>query len=234
MTLIGVADFTGRINLLDPVEGTQFPGENEAIISQEQMQLSGFQVGDRIEVEFPDGSTRHLTVVGLVTDQGATQGGPNATNNVYVSIKTLRAFGQIDTFNRLYITVDGDGTDADFIASVASVVEDKITKSRREAYRIEERLSNEHPMIDSVLAIVGTLGILGGLITVLSSSLIINTLNALLTQQLRQIGIMKLVGARSYQILGMYLTLIIAYGLIVVILAVPLGSLAGYGLGFVN
>ena len=76
------------------------------------------------------------------------------------------------------------------------------------------------------------LGALGGLITILSSSLIINTLNALLTQQLRQIGVMKLVGARSIQILGMYLTLIIAYGVIALVLAVPLGAVAGYGLAW--
>jgi putative ABC transport system permease protein len=87
-------------------------------------------------------------------------------------------------------------------------------------------------MTDSILAVIGVLGILGGLITVLSSSLIINTLSALLTQQLRQIGVMKLVGARSYQILGMYLTLIIAYGLIALILAALLGARAGYGLAW--
>ncbi len=85
-------------------------------------------------------------------------------------------------------------------------------------------------MISTILAIIGILGALGGLITILSSSLIINTLNGLLAQQLRQIGIMKLVGARSFQILGMYLTLIIAYGLVALLLSVPLGALAGYSL----
>jgi putative ABC transport system permease protein len=67
-------------------------------------------------------------------------------------------------------------------------------------------------------------------VSALSASLIINTLNALMTQQLRQIGVMKLVGGRSFQILGMYLTLIISYSVIALIIAVPLGSLAGYGL----
>ena len=121
---------------------------------------------------------------------------------------------------------------SEFIASVAADVKEKVEDSEREVYRVEEKLSSEHPMTDSILAVIGVLGALGGLITILSSSLIINTLNALLTQQLRQIGIMKLVGARSYQILGMYLILIIAYGVIALILAVPLGALAGYGLAW--
>jgi putative ABC transport system permease protein len=73
---------------------------------------------------------------------------------------------------------------------------------------------------------------LGGLITLLSTSLIVNTLSALLTQQLRQIGIMKLVGGRSRQILGMYLTLVLAYAAVALLLAIPLGALAGYGLAW--
>lgn len=230
--LVGMSDFTGKINLLDPIEGTQFPGEDEAIISQSQMHISGFHVGDKIELEFPDRSTHELRVVGLVTDQAYAQPTPGETNNIYVSLRTLRLAGQADYFNKLYVTVDGDGTDAEFITNVASAVEDKVTDSQREVYRTEEKLSNEHPMIDSMLAILGTLGMLGGLIAILSSSLIINTLNALLTQQLRQIGIMKLIGGRSYQIMGMYLTLIIGYGLIAVLISVPLGALAGYGLAW--
>jgi hypothetical protein len=43
------------------------------------------------------------------------------------------------------------------------------------------------------------------LIVFLSSSLIANTLSALLTQHLRHIGVIKLVGGRRQQVFGMYL-----------------------------
>lgn len=232
LSLVGVSDFAGNINHLDPIEGTQFAGENEVVISQNMMHITGFQIGDIIEIELPDGSNHELTVVGLVTDQSTSKPDPNATNNAYITLKTLRSFGFESYFNQLYITVDGDGSHGEIIAGVAANIENKIEKSKREVYRSEENLSSEHPMTDSILAVIGVLGALGGLITILSSSLIINTLNALLTQQLRQIGIMKLIGGRSFQIMGMYLTLIIAYGLIALTLAVPLGALAGYGLAW--
>ena len=232
LSLIGVSNFTGNINHLDPIEGTQYADENEVVISQNMMHITGFQIGDNIEIELPDGSNHDLTVVGLVTDQTTSKPDPNSTNNAYITLKTLRTFGMDGDFNRLYVTVDGDGSDGEIIASVAANIENKVEKSKREVYRSTENLSSEHPMTDSILAVIGVLGALGGLVTVLSSSLIINTLNALLTQQLRQIGIMKLVGGRSFQIMGMYLTLIIAYGLIALILAVPLGALAGYGLAW--
>ena len=46
------------------------------------------------------------------------------------------------------------------------------------------------------------LGVLGVLSLVLSGFLVVNTISALLAQQVRQIGIMKAIGARSGQIVG--------------------------------
>ncbi len=113
---------------------------------------------------------------------------------------------------------------------MAAAIEDKIEKSGRQVYRTQVKKSHEHPFGSMALAIFGVMGALGVLVVLLSSSLIVNTLNALVNQHLRQIGVMKLVGARSRQISGMYLLLILAYGLLALVIAVPLGALAGYGL----
>ena len=232
LTLVGVVDFNSPINHLIPIEGSAFPDQDEAIVSQDLLHSTGFHPGDEIEIELPDGSNQHLTVVGLVTDQTASKPDVNSSNNVFITMKTLRSFGMGNYFNQLYVTVVGDGSDRLLITHVADSLKDKLKESQREVYLMKKNLSTEHPMTATILAVIGVLGALGGLITLLSSSLIINTLNALLTQQLRQIGIMKLVGARSLQILGMYLTLIVAYSLIALALAVPLGALAGYGLAW--
>ncbi|MCJ7536782.1 MAG: ABC transporter permease [Anaerolineales bacterium] len=231
LKLIGAANIDNMsINQLGTREGSQSPKKAEVILSQDLMNSTGFQVGDVIEIELPDGSTPNLTVVGLVSDQTSARPDANATSSALVTLDTVRSLGLGAYFNRLLVTVEGDGSDLDFIAAVSKDVEGKVESHQRSVYRTEENLSNEHPMSDSILAIMGVLGALGVLITILSASLIINTLNALMTQQLRQIGVMKLVGARSFQILGMYLALIVFYGLIALLLAVPFGSLAGYAL----
>ncbi len=232
LTLVGVSDFKGGINQLAPIEGSGYPDNGEIIVSQDLIHTTGFRAGDEIEIELPDGSKQNLKVVGLVTDQTASKPDVNSANNAFITMKTLRSFDQGDYFNQLYVTVVGDGSNPELIAAVADSIKDKVEETQRPVYLVEENLSNEHPMTAMILAVIGVLGVLGGLITILSSSLIVNTLNALLTQQLRQIGIMKLVGASSTQILGMYLTLIVAYSLIALVLAVPLGALAGYGLAW--
>ncbi len=231
LVLVGVQEVPGNINRLAPIEGTTLPGEREVAVSQNMVFVTGFHPGDRVEVELPDSSTRTLTVVGLVTDQTTAKPDPNSSASAFVSMRTMETLGLGSTFNRLYVTVK-NGDDPQAIAGIAAAIKDWVKDSGREVYRMDEKLTSEHPMISPTLAVLGVLGALGGLITILSSSLIVNTLNALLTQQLRQIGVMKLVGARSGQVLGMYLVLVTAYGLIALVLAVPLGTAAGYGLAW--
>jgi putative ABC transport system permease protein len=228
LMLVGIKDFESLvINQLGVIDGTKYPGRDEIIVSQDIMNDTGFQVGDEIEVELPDGSTHYLTVAGLVSDETTARYDADISINVFATQDTLRSLGLGNYFNRLFITVDGDGSSEEFIAAVAADVEDKMESHQKVVYTKEENLSNQHPMTDILLAMMGILGALGILITVLSASLIINTLNALLTQQLRQIGVMKLVGARSSQILGMYLSLIVVYAVIALVIAVPLGTIAG-------
>jgi putative ABC transport system permease protein len=90
--------------------------------------------------------------------------------------------------------------------------------------------THEHPLADPVNAILGILLALGILIVFLSSSLIANTLNALLNQHLRYIGVIKLVGGQRRQVFFMYLTLIMAFGILALLIAVPLGGQGAYGL----
>jgi putative ABC transport system permease protein len=231
LALIAISDFKSmEINQLGTLEGTQIPERRMLLVSRDFMNDTGFQVGDQIEIELPDGAIHTLPLVGIVADQATGAGNFAAGPKAYVTLDTLETFGMDEYFNRLYVTVQGEGDDEDEIADLAATIKAKIEDNGRSVYRSKINVSDAHPMASMILAMLGVLGALGGLITVLSSSLIINTLNALLTQHMRQIGVMKLIGGRSLQILGMYLILIFAYGLIALAVAVPAGAYAGFAL----
>jgi putative ABC transport system permease protein len=204
------------------------PGNQETVVSRNFMIDTGFAVGDEIELELPDGSTERLRVAGLVTDQATNQDNPQGGANAYITLTTLKRLGLGDAFNVLYAQV-APGDDPAAIEAIADRIGDRLEHNQMTVYRTDTQVSDEHPMATTILAVLGVLGALGILVMLLSSALIINTLNALLSQQMRQIGIMKLVGARSPQILGMYLVLICAYALIALTLSLPAGALGGYG-----
>ncbi len=231
-TMIALPNFNSGVNVLRAIEGTNSPGDGEVVVNQNLMYRTGYQPGDVLTVRINEDTEMDLTVVGMVTDQTAAMPMVGETNFFYVTTKTFRQFGMGDHYNSLYITVDGPGDDLAKISQVTAAVRERVEDSGRTVAKSSEKRSDQHPMISTVLAIMGLLMALGVLITVLSSSLIINTINAMLAQQLRQIGIMKLVGARSAQIMQMYLALILTFGAISLVLAVPAGAAAGYGLAF--
>jgi putative ABC transport system permease protein len=218
-----------KINLLEPREGHWIPDENEMLVGFDAMNDPGYRVGDVLLIELPNGAVRSVPLVGIVEDQSAEQN-PTELTRGYVTHDSLEWLGQHPYYDRLLVTIKGDSNDEATIQSVAEAIEDKLESSGRQVRRTSTAKSGEHPMRDMVVASLGVFAALGVLVMLLSSSLIFNTLSALLAQNLRQIGVMKLVGARSLQILGMYLAMIFCFGIMALILAVPTGALAGYGL----
>jgi putative ABC transport system permease protein len=229
LDIMATDDFrTTHINLLTPDEGTIYAGDRELMVREDMMNSTGFLPGDEVLVQLADGTIRELPVVGAVGDQYAA-GNFAAPPRGYVTLDTAEWLGGYRLFNRLYVRVDeGDSNEA--INAVAIEVEEKIEDTGRTVYRTNTNKTTEHPLGSIVIAMNGVLVALGVLILFLSSSLIFNTLNALLTQHRRQIGVMKLVGGRSMQISLMYMALIIIYGGLALIIAVPLGVVAGYRL----
>jgi putative ABC transport system permease protein len=69
---------------------------------------------------------------------------------------------------------------------------------------------------------------LGALVLLLSMFLVVNTISALLSQQTRQIGVMKAVGADMGQVTGLYLVLILIFSLLALAVAIPLAAVSSY------
>ena len=218
-----------QINQVRHLRGAILPGEHELLIGYEQMRDTGFRTGDWLQVQLADGTLRSMRVAGEIADMTFAHD-PMGRQRGITTEETLTWLGGSWKYNRLLVTVSAHRDDKKAIESVALAIKDKVEKSGETVYRYSVFRSDEYPMAEMAMAIFGILGVLGGLVVLLSGSLIVNTLNALFTQQLRQIGVMKLVGARGDQVLRMYLLLILAYAVLALLIAIPLGSWAGYEL----
>ena len=144
----------------------------------------------------------------------------------YIDFKTLEWLGAPDSYNELLFTVKHDTLDREHVLDVTQDVRYKIEKSGRVVYSSEVPIPGRHPFERFVTPMVFLLTALGLLTLVLSGFLVVNTISALLAQQVRQIGVMKAVGARSRQIAGMYLVMVLVLGLLALAVAVPISILA--------
>ncbi|MEJ2207967.1 MAG: ABC transporter permease, partial [Anaerolineae bacterium] len=61
----------------------------------------------------------------------------------------------------------------------------------------------------------------GLVILLLSGFLVVNAISALITQQMPQIGVMKLIGARRWQIMSLYMVTVLVYGILAIALGIP-------------
>jgi putative ABC transport system permease protein len=223
------------INKVTLVEGTWPPKKNELVIERNKIADTNAKIGDEVLVELPSGKTRQLKLVGVVHDQTIGSNGIGggffiANAQGYISNDTLASIEMPDTFNQLYVTVTGDSNDLTHINQVADTVRSKVEDSGATIVNVLARRSIDHPNATYLDAMTGVLLILGLLVVFLSGFLITNTLSALLTQQVQQIGIMKTIGARRNQVIVMYMLLILGFGVLAFLVALPLSSRAAFAL----
>jgi putative ABC transport system permease protein len=231
LDMIAFEDFEeNAINLLTPLQGQSQPEKREVLLEQSVLEHIDTGMGELLEFQLPDGSTKTLPVVGVVQDTAASAGDFLASPSAYISMDTLEFLGQPRSFNRALVVISENGDDIFHVRDMGARLKDKLEKNGSIVIRMRFSETHEHPLADTVNAILGILMALGILILFLSSSLIANTLNALLTQHLRYIGVIKLVGGQRRQVFFMYLTLIVAFSILALLLAVPLGGQGAYGL----
>jgi putative ABC transport system permease protein len=85
-----------------------------------------------------------------------------------------------------------------------------------------------HPVQDDLDSVFLIMGLMGSLTIMLGLFLVYNTINAILTDQVKQIAMMKAIGGRTGQILWIYLSASLIYGLLASLVAIPLGALGAH------
>jgi putative ABC transport system permease protein len=219
-----------RLNKIAPVGGAWPPPKREMLIERASLPLTNANVGDTVVIETPDGKQHQIRIAGLAHDLNKPPARFVGMPFGYITFDTLEWLGFSRDFDQLRILVAENETDKEHIQAVADQVQDKIEKSGRTVYWIWIPEPGEHPANEDVQPLLIILGVLGTLSLFLSGFLVVNIISALMTQQIRHIGIMKAVGARTSQIVSMYLGTVLIFGLLSLVVAVPLGGLAAYAL----
>jgi putative ABC transport system permease protein len=213
-----------ELNTLPPLH------EKEILLDSSSLSL-GYKTGDMLVIELDNGKRRELRVGGFVHD---VTGIPYNLANLmsgYVTPDTLEWLGGNLAYNSLEVSVTERQTDAEHVTSVAQAVADRMKRAGKEVYFVSVYQPGHHFAYNITQGVFFILSVLGWMTVLLSSFLIINTITAIMTQQTRQIGIMKATGGGTTQITVMYIILILAFGLVALLVSVPLASQAAYFIG---
>ena len=221
------------LNTLQPVKGeTDFAllGFREALIDSGAAVL-GYKPGDLITVEVGNGKLREVRLAGYVHAAAAWPYVQTKTVDAYVTPRTMEWLGGNSNFDTLAISMAENPTDEKHVTQVAQAVQKRIEQSGLTVAAISVFRPGHHYAYSISQSIFLIMNMLGWLVVLLSVFLIVNTINGLMSQQTRQIGIMKSTGGNTSQILGMYLVLILSFGLIALIVAIPISNRAAESIG---
>ena len=226
-------DVPQTVNQLKPAKGeTSMPllGEKQILVDESAVSL-GFKPGDIIHVELDNGKKRDLIFAGYMHDVTGFPYAFTESINAYVTPDTLEWLGGSSNYNVLMISVAEKQTDQDHVTKVAQQVADRLERAGSIIYFVSVYQPGHHFAWNISQGVFFILGVLGYMTVLLSGVLIVNTITALMTQQTRQIGIMKAVGGGNAQVFLMYLVLILSFGVVALALAIPLANAAGKAVG---
>ncbi len=214
-----------RINQMTPESGLWPPGRREVILERTSLALAQAQVGDILTIELPNGEKREVTLAGTAHDFNAIPANLFPQGTGYITFETLEWLGYPTTYSQLNIVVADLGATRADIELVVEKVQDRLENSGYPVGFAQINEPGKHWASDVTQAFTAILSGIGAFSLVLSGFLVVNTISAILAQQKRQIGMMKAVGAREPQVMGIYLMSVTILGLLGLLVAVP-GGLA--------
>jgi putative ABC transport system permease protein len=212
------------------LEAGRWPSAPDGIlIERTAIPVANTAVGRQITVQTPNGVERTLTVSGAVHDPSLAPAWQEQTVYGYVTPATLRLLGEDPSLHILKLTVNDSSSDRRGIERTVVGVADWL---RRNGHAVGEiRIPpHRHPHEDMMTSVVRMLLVFSVLTLILGAVLTATLTSSLLAPQVRQIGVMKAIGARSGQIMQLYIGLIMAIGAAAVGLGLPLGIAAGRAL----
>lgn len=205
----------------------EWPGKRTLAVERMSAEYFDLPLGAEMIVEVA-GRERRIPIVGIVRHPYTPPPQIGMGDATFLATSEMAAWlgGQGEDFNSLKVQLES------FSQQVAEEtgerIEDRLQRAGVEVGFWEVVDPEVHWGQDMMDAILMILGVLGGLSLGLSGFLIINVMNATVVQQMWQIGVMKVVGATFGGVVRIYLATAAFYGLLSLLVAVPLGAFAAH------
>ncbi len=230
MILQAIPEEGQQVDQIELLEG-EMPGEREILLDVHRDE--GLSLGDQAVIQLPSGTQKELPVSGMVRDQTIGVSGTSyfvAPIQGYVRFDSLPWLEQPELFSTLLVRVDPALADEE-VRALRDEITGILENSGLSVSSITDLRPTTHPNSGYVTAMSSLLALLGFLSVFLSGFLVFNAMAALFAQQIQYIGIMKGIGAQRKDIIWMYISFILVFGLLAMIISIPTSAVAWAELG---
>ncbi|MBI3176961.1 MAG: ABC transporter permease [Chloroflexi bacterium] len=225
--VFGVEDFN-NFNLAQfyNEEGNKVPEPGTMLIERDGQNVSDLKIGTLARVRV-GGQTIEVPITGIAFDPAQAPATQDAFIYAYVDKKTYTAITGEPANQRLIFRLENVTTKQD-IQTIANTIVDEFEQLGITVETVSIPKPNEHPhqfQLNTLLALQGSIG---GLAFLMGAVLVSQLMSAILTQQVRQIGVLKAIGASRWGTLKIYLAMVLIFGAVSSAIAIPLAVMSGY------
>jgi putative ABC transport system permease protein len=217
-----------RIDTFERNGGVAPPAEGEVLLEGTALSVAQVRIGDGITVRTVGDEDRPLRVAGTVHAEGLPPAWMEHMVPGFVGWNSvLRGGGESQ---QIRIVVSDRPLDEAAIRVVADRVRDLLQSQGHLVSWVNVPPPGRHPHAAQMSAFLFLLGAFGLLSFLLSTVLVASMIHGLLSEQVREVGIMKAIGASSAQIAGLYLGQVSLLAAAALAIGMPPGVLVGRSL----
>ena len=227
--LIASRDFaTDPIGVIKRDQGAWPPRDGAIVVEHSSVEFAGVSAGDSISIQIRDVASQHtLPITGIARDVGLAPGWMEHVVYGFVTPRTLARLGATSSMNELQFVVRDRTMDRTAVQRVAREVRLVVESTGHRVSDVNVPVPGRHIHAGQIDSLLYTQGAFGLLALLMSGLLVVNLISAMLTGQVREIGVMKAIGARGGQLAAMYLTLSLLLGLTACVISIPLAAVFG-------
>lgn len=226
--LFTVGDYAHiEVNRLRPLAGAWPPPAGGVLLERAAVRVAGKSTGDTLSVRIGRNAPVPLVIAGTLHDFSQAPAWQEGAIYGYVSRETMMQLAGPPGLTEFRIIVAEDAMNAVHIREVAGRVASAVERAGFRVRDIQVPPPGEHPHQGQMNALLGIQQTFGLVALLLSGTLIVVLLNAMLVQHRRQIGAMKAVGAQRGAIVRMYVLWILILAACAEVVALPAGFAAG-------
>ncbi len=230
LLLFVIDDFKDkRTNKMYHISGTSQPETGMMLVEQTAFVVMQAKEGDEIVIKTPNGNPQKIKLAGAVHDPGLAPAWQEQAGYGYINLSTLHLLGEMQGFNQLRILVSEQSNSKQHITEKARAIAEHLKKSGYDVQEIQVPPPGKHPHQGQMSAVMSIFIVFSFLILILGSILVATSMATLMVKQIRQIGVMKTIGATSSQITCLYFVMITLLCLAALVIAIPLSMLAASG-----
>ena len=245
LVLYVVDDFAAvRLARFDPDQGAWPPPTGALLVERTAVAVMGLGGGmhdthghghgamvatllaPRMTVQTPHGPPTQVAIAGTVHDAAQAPNWQEHRGCAYATRATLATLGEPAELHELLVQFRATPD----VEAAARSLAAWLRTSGREVHEIRVPPRHKHPHQALMNGVQSVLLVFSLLLLVLSSIVVATILSTILARQVRDIGVMKAIGATTWQVAGLYAAFVLALGVVATAIALPLAHHAAQGM----